>query len=421
MSYLSVFGTEGTIPLLHGPTTDVPNLSPLLKLTITISEASYAFELTRGRAVLSDWHGSLLPLRGLRLPPSTEAHPLLLLPVDVLDDFLARKGVKSTYDALEAKPRQMLLWMVVGDRPAVDASAAKPFSQVYDEFAATHCEWCEPRAVRSHKAARHGDVGLRVAVHQPEPVLFWEHGVFAKLELDAFMTCSIQKSGRCFMHAAVHLQHLLVVKATQHVGHEKINISKFVADHFSGKALKNYLEENGGDSVQFLMTIANVLYKRLRYTTLRFSDVDDVAIEESRAAARKSIELLQVQGPALVSGFYVDDRFPSAASHLADRCAITRPPSGGPPQTHSMLLIGARESQDHEFVFLLQNWWEYQQLVEVSLGYLMSARADVNFVFTELTEIPRSFPTLIDAVTECYVDSAGDGVLSDRALTDGML
>jgi hypothetical protein len=55
-----------------------------------------------------------------------------------------------------------------------------------------------------------------------------------------------------------------------------------------------------------------------------------------------------------------------------DHDFFTAPPSTGPYiGRHAMVIIGGRKAPDGEYLFLLQNWWDYRPFVEMSADYLM--------------------------------------------------
>jgi hypothetical protein len=83
---------------------------------------------------------------------------------------------------------------------------------------------------------------------------------------------------------------------------------------------------------------------------------------------------------------------------------------------HAMVLVGHRRS-DGKDVYLLQNWWEDKQFVEVSAEYLEACRATVTFVETPQTAIPEEFPATFAefAETEVYLDKPDAYPLGEMA------
>ena len=69
-----------------------------------------------------------------------------------------------------------------------------------------------------------------------------------------------------------------------------------------------------------------------------------------------------------------------------------------------MLLIGTRKTDDDEYFFLLQNWWEGRFFVEVSADYLYSSEATISFVEEDITEIPTAFACTNSPYSETATD-----------------
>ena len=57
-----------------------------------------------------------------------------------------------------------------------------------------------------------------------------------------------------------------------------------------------------------------------------------------------------------------------------------------------MALIGVRQDETGKLWFLLQNWWEAKQFVEMDEEYLEASGAIVSFVKTPQHSIPTEFP-----------------------------
>jgi hypothetical protein len=86
---------------------------------------------------------------------------------------------------------------------------------------------------------------------------------------------------------------------------------------------------------------------------------------------------------------------------------------------HAMVLVGHRRS-DGKDVYLLQNWWEQKQFVEVSAAYLKASRATVTFVETPQTAIPEEYAVTFAkfAETEVYLDKPDAYSLEEYAHSD---
>eukprot|EP00047_Mylnosiga_fluctuans_P023328 m.136211 g.136211 ORF g.136211 m.136211 type:complete len:124 (-) comp9548_c0_seq1:73-444(-) len=107
----------------------------------------------------------------------------------------------------------------MGDRivKTEDHHPARPFSALLADFCASAPD--------------------RVAWQQPDAVLFWASPTFPPhltSAIDTFMLRSIQKTGICYLHAPVVLQHYLVVRGSGHADHTKVDISKYVQNNITG-------------------------------------------------------------------------------------------------------------------------------------------------------------------------------------------
>ena len=60
-----------------------------------------------------------------------------------------------------------------------------------------------------------------------------------------------------------------------------------------------------------------------------------------------------------------------------------------------MILIGYRKENDRNY-FLLQNWWEKKQLVELDEEYLESCSPDLYYVKTPQTKIRYNYQINLD-------------------------
>lgn len=69
-----------------------------------------------------------------------------------------------------------------------------------------------------------------------------------------------------------------------------------------------------------------------------------------------------------------------------------------------MLLVGCRTAANHEPIFLLQNWWQEMQFVEVDAAYLKACGG----IFTFSSVAPSSFPEGMDVVDLKRVVDAPD-------------
>ncbi|KAI9333276.1 hypothetical protein BDR26DRAFT_868493 [Obelidium mucronatum] len=229
----------------------------------------------------------------------------------------------------------------------------------FDHFVNAHREWA---------------VGLDVFVcHRDHPDLSGKP--LALVE-------RFQKSGLCYMHGPVVLQHYLVAMNNDS-STPMLNIAEFLKTRMDAKSLYLHIWKNeGGDSLEFLKSI--LATKMHPSKIIHESNFDDVDLTL----------LLKDHGPGLVSGFRVTDDFSSCKwQHLGIATGenfIGR---------HAMLLIGSRkvESRTH---YLLQNWWKTKPYVEVDAEYLLSSGATVHFIKEKQLKI-GDFPTSFAALVEC--------------------
>lgn len=232
--------------------------------------------------------------------------------------------------------------------------------------------------------------------------MFWSTEKFSALTKDEFIVRSLQVSGTCYAHAAVVLQHYLVVRSSGVPSFLKVDIARYLA-MLRGNRLKDYLLGGGGNTLELLRDITGRQDLSTVRDCLPFNDPTvhgafEANLERSLAMQRH----LQAYGPALVMQFRVSQPFGTRESDSYLDGSTRVVPCG----LHSMLLIGCRVDSTHGVVFLLQNWWEDNELVEVSMGYFARCEPTVVFVAEELRSIPDRFHLSCSAVTETYVDRA---------------
>jgi hypothetical protein len=98
--------------------------------------------------------------------------------------------------------------------------------------------------------------------------------------------------------------------------------------------------------------------------------------------------ILRLYSPALVVKCRVQDGFCESNTHYYSGAAAPKPPlkAQGSNMLHAMLLIGIRDEEGKRW-FLLQNWWEPCQFVEVDAEYLKSCKPRILFIKTPQTKI----------------------------------
>jgi hypothetical protein len=191
----------------------------------------------------------------------------------------------------------------------------------------------------------------------------------------------VERSGLCYIHAPVVLQHYLVTKGKNSV--EKIgmiNISTYIRDQFELNKLEKYIFENDGGSATIIL---------------------DLILESGSKMSTGSPCLIQFEttlkmyGPHLVSQFMVYEDFEKNGNLIYHGT-----PSGKCIGRHAMVLVGVRK-ENEKMKFLLQNWRAKKQFVEVDDEYLTECGAFVSYVQTQQTKIPVHFTTTNFFFAEC--------------------
>jgi hypothetical protein len=241
------------------------------------------------------------------------------------------------------------------------APARAEMNSMFDEFVASHPEW---------------DRGHSFVAFRDHPRLRGKsHALVERL----------QRSGLCYMHAGVVVQHYLVAMSNDGEV-PMLNIAEYLKKYMSGDSLYEHIWNNkGGDSLGFLKKIlkekprAGGIVSRYFSEVLRNNDLD---------------RLLMRYGPGLVSGFAVAEEFTRPDwQHLGN---YTVEESKG---YHAMVLVGYRVV-DGKKRYLLQNWWESKPYVEVDVDYLRSSDASVHFVKKKQMEM-GDYPTNHESLVEC--------------------
>jgi hypothetical protein len=190
-----------------------------------------------------------------------------------------------------------------------------------------------------------------------------------------------QKSGLCYIHAPEVVQHYLVqldrlrhpaATAPDGVGVGMIDMAKMIRQSFSAADLKKHIFEDAGGSSHTMLK--NILVQ------------GSVIFSEGLTMAG---DRLTQYGPGLVAEFEVFSDFYSEPNLYS----YDGKPTGQSIGHHAMVLIGARTDSNDRRWFLLQNWWQKKQFVEVSEEYLEACGATVYFVKTPQPKIPIEFPT----------------------------
>ena len=203
-----------------------------------------------------------------------------------------------------------------------------------------------------------------------------------------------QKSGLCYMHAPVVLQHYLVAMANEEPI-PMLDMTKYLKQHMSPSQLYDHIWENkGGDSYDFL---EKVLFDKLAY--------DDVILYSGRELKTTDLcHSMEQYGPALVSGFHVSQDFKDSNQwqHLGIQSNELF------LGMHAMLLVGYRKFNDKNgketIHYLLQNWWKSKAYVEVDMNFLASSKSSLRFITKKQTQM-GNFPVNEHILVECDIDA----------------
>jgi len=172
----------------------------------------------------------------------------------------------------------------------------------------------------------------------------------------------VQKSGLCYMHAPIVLQHY-VVRKNSDTRVMMLDMAIYLRQHMDSEALYLHIwSDHGGDSAEFLRQI--------------LVQQPEPVVTAVETTPTRLVERLKECGPLLVAGVRIDDVFDDKTT-MSFRGVRTGKSKG----RHAMVLVGHRKEGDLD-LFLLQNWWRKKPFVEVTAEYLVSCQANVYVVVT---------------------------------------
>ena len=179
-----------------------------------------------------------------------------------------------------------------------------------------------------------------------------------------------QLSGLCYIHGPVVLQHYLVwLSQDLDTNPGMIDMSNMVRKTFDADRLEEHIfKDKGGSSRHMLGHILLPEFVVISHT------IDNV-----------THELLEYLEPALVSEFQVHYNFLDRK-----RFIYTGKPAGALKGLQATVLIGTRVDSKLSHCFLLQNWWETKQFMEVDIH------------FHKLLSFPPILPNLSTRLTPLY-------------------
>jgi hypothetical protein len=192
-----------------------------------------------------------------------------------------------------------------------------------------------------------------------------------------------QKSGLCYMHACVVLQHYLVAMNNNDQV-PMLNMAEYLKKYMPSDRLYQHIWNNkGGDSLDFLK---HILKERPNSKSIfHCSNWNDLEFMN---------EYLYLYGPGLVSGFCVAKNFIGTEWQHLGNYEVEKFEG-----RHAMVLVGCR-SVGGEKRYLLQNWWKSKPYVEVDVDYLLSSEATVHFIMEPQKEM-GDYPTNLETLVEC--------------------
>jgi hypothetical protein len=177
-----------------------------------------------------------------------------------------------------------------------------------------------------------------------------------------------QRSGLCYINAPEILQYYLVAMNKRPNETGVIDTLMMIRKCWDSKRLEEHIfQDTGGSSVNLLREIL---------------EPNSLVTPTSKFETH-----FKKYGPLLVSGFVVHEDF------LENKNSYDGAPQGDVVGTHAMIIIGTRRDTENRLWFLVQNWWDSKQFVQISKSYLVNCRAVCYVVKTKQNSIPSEFPT----------------------------
>ena len=209
---------------------------------------------------------------------------------------------------------------------------------------------------------------------------------FVCQEVRNFLIQRVQRSGLCYIHAPVALQHYLVARnGVTPTG--MIDIAKYIRGNFDGDMLYQHIFNNRGGYAPDVLS--HILEPESMWD---FSQIKLVTKEQ-----------LEQFGPHLLTAFRAHTEF---ADTNNTKLSFSGMPNGEVVGKHAMIIVGVRDKEDGSKVFLLQNWWAKKQFVEVDQAYVEKCGGRPLFVITPQEEIPQHFDTNLEMYGETSLDLA---------------
>ena len=244
-------------------------------------------------------------------------------------DYARRlEGVRARVDLLNSK--------TTGETINIEAASV----QTWDNFCQQVIGWDDPKNV----------------------FVFWrDHPSF--IGNNNALVQSYQRSGNCYIHAPVILQHYLVSMTTKNTA-LTLNMYEFIRERLEGPKMEEYVFTDGGNSREMLESI---LQPKSVIQCTGCKNIDE--------------DMLRNYGPVLVELFNV---YPEL-SNDDQYCYTGKRDTDATEEKHAMIVIGIRIDKQDNKRLLLQNWWNNKQFIEMDVPYMDSCGASYFYVETPQT------------------------------------
>jgi hypothetical protein len=183
---------------------------------------------------------------------------------------------------------------------------------------------------------------------------------------DCLLIQRVQRSGNCFIHAAIMLQYCLMSRSNKTINAGAIvDIRVFIRD-ISG-SLEPYILNRGGQ-------VSDVFKEIVQGDP----ELYPIALNEMDAT------FLKTYGPVVLT-------FEMSIFGSHDNLVYKGIPAGHTNRFHSVLIIGIR-MEGNSSLFLAQNWWTTQQIVEISREYASESMGKAYFIKDKALVIRNGLP-----------------------------
>jgi hypothetical protein len=209
-----------------------------------------------------------------------------------------------------------------------------------------------------------------------------------------------QTTGNCGAHAAVQLLHYLMdIRSAGNVNVGSVDLTAYMQlSELRGEDLLNYLTRKRHIKPLFYFASLGRL-DHTNFIRLSFQLPFEGHLSANLLVAAEIMDQVTTQ-PGMVTDFVATQPF--TRSTLASFAG--KPTFAGTEGVHTMLIVGARHVGD-AYYFLLQNWYNEKQFVEVSAEYLAYCLASMFFVpTTQSITMSPTVPVKLYSATECTIE-----------------